>query len=235
MPLTIHCLQHVPFEGPAAIARWAEDRGHRLRCTPLYEGTPPPVPAPGDWLLVMGGPMGVADEARYPWLVEEKRTIAAAVEAGCTVVGVCLGAQLIAEVMGARVYRNHEPEIGWFPVRRVAAPDGDPLAAVLPESFTAFHWHGDTFDLPAGAVHLLESEACAHQAFAWEGRVLALQCHLETTPEAARALVEHCGDELVPGRPWVQDAGAILAGSDGCGRLNQILARLLDVLPGGRG
>jgi GMP synthase-like glutamine amidotransferase len=153
--------------------------------------------------------MSVNDEADLPWLVQEKRFIRQAIEADKAVLGVCLGAQLIAGAMGARVYPNREKEIGWFPVTSVQAGAARSVFAFPPEA-PAFHWHGETFDLPAGAVHLARSAACENQAFQIGRRVIGLQFHLETTPESARDLAANCGSELVPSR-YVQSEEEILA------------------------
>ena len=173
--------------------------------------------------------MSVHDEDRYPWLVAEKRCIAAAINAGKTVVGVCLGAQLIAEVLGARVRRNEHREIGWFPVRKVSGAPQPGVAAAFPPEIEAFHWHGDTFGLPAGAIHLARSDACEHQAFVYQERVLALQFHLETTRAAAAALIENCGDELTPG-PFVQTPAEMLARDDRFVVVNEAMEGILDRL-----
>jgi GMP synthase-like glutamine amidotransferase len=231
--MRIRCLQHVPFEGPAGIADWAADRGHALEIIPLHEGAEPPETGSFDWLVVMGGPMGVADEARYPWLAPEKAFIADAIAAGKTVVGVCLGAQLIAEALGARVYPNGEKEIGWMPVELTDAGRASPVLGFLPPSFPVFHWHGDTFDLPAGAVHLARSGPCANQAFSYDGRVLGLQFHLESTLESVAAIVEQCADEIVPA-PHIQSAARMLAaGADDYARLRDVLCGVLDRLAEG--
>lgn len=228
--MRIQCLTHVPFEGPAGIADWAQSRGHDLDLVPLYAGVGPPDLETYDWLVVMGGPMGVADEAAYPWLVIEKQAIRDAIGAGKTVVGVCLGAQLIAEVLGGRVHRNAHPEIGWMPVE--LTPEGleSPLFGFLPPSFQVFQWHGDTFDLPTGAVHLARSGACGHQAFVFDGRVLGLQFHLESTPASVADLVAHCADEIRPA-PFVQSAERLLAASpEDYSLINGALFGLLDRL-----
>jgi GMP synthase-like glutamine amidotransferase len=230
--MRIHCLTHVPFEGPAGIADWAQARRHALTVTPLYAGYPPPDAASYDWLVVMGGPMGVGDEAAYPWLVVEKRAIRDAIDAGKTVLGVCLGAQLIAEVLGARVYRNAHPEIGWMSIELTPEALESPLFGFLPPSLQVFHWHGDTFDLPPGAVHLARSGACAHQAFSCAGRVLGLQFHLESTPASVRDLVTHCADEIRPA-PYVQGAERMLAAAPEEYRaINGALFGILDRLAG---
>lgn len=225
----IHFLQHVPFEGLAGIRGWIERGGHTVGCTRLYAGDAFPRPDSLDLLIIMGGPMGVYDEEVYPWLKAEKAFIRAVIDAGRRVLGICLGAQLIAEVLGARVYPNDRKEIGWFPVTRSAMADTSPFGSLLPAEFMAYHWHGDTFDLPPGAVHLAQTPVCRHQAYAVEGRILGLQFHLETTPESARELIEHCADELVE-TPTVQSAGAMLADNRHYAELNRLMVALLEGL-----
>jgi len=227
--MRVRVLQHVPFEGPAAIEPALCAAGHELAVTRLDAGAPLPALADFDWLVVLGGPMSVHDEAEHAWLAPEKRLVRAAVEGGRRVLGVCLGAQLIAASLGAAVTRNSEREIGWYPVARAPGAQASPLGRALPARFPAFHWHGETFALPPGALHLASSEACAEQAFAIGERVLGLQFHVETTREAAAALVEHCADELVPGR-WVQGAGAILAPDAPFAEAQAVMHALLETL-----
>ena len=227
--MNLHYFQHVPFEGLGSIERWARAVGHAISATRFHCGDAVPRLDDVDWLVVMGGPMSVHDESVYPWLAEEKRFIGQAIAAGKPVLGICLGAQLIAAVLGARVYRNRQKEIGWFPIQITEDASHSALGLVRPEQLEAFHWHGDTFDLPPGAVHLARSEACEHQAFALGDRVLALQFHLETTPESAAALIEHCGDELVPA-PGIQSATAMMADPQRFQGVNETMDRLLDHL-----
>jgi GMP synthase-like glutamine amidotransferase len=231
--LRVHCLQHVPFEGPGSMAPWLAAAGHHLTVTRLDLGAPLPAPEAVDLLLVLGGPMSVNDEQALPWLVAEKALLRACVQAGKPVLGICLGAQLIASALGARVYRNPVKEIGWFPVRGVATPDSATFR--FPPEMVAFHWHGETFDLPAGALRLAASDGCANQAFQLGRTVIGLQFHLETTPESARELVAHCGDELVTA-PYVQSAETILAAPEAHyaathAVLGELLAYLVDGLP----
>lgn len=228
--MRIHCLKHVPFEGPAGIGDWADRKGHRISITPMFEHRELPDQGDFDWLVVMGGPMGVRDEADYPWMAQEKAFLREAIGAGKVVIGICLGAQLIADVLGARVYRNEHKEIGWLPIELSEQGRASGLLASLPPRLEAFQWHGDTFDLPAGAVHLARSEGCEHQAFLYEGRVLGLQFHLESTPASLAALVSNCADEIIPG-PYVQDAERMLAATeDEYERINQALVGILDRL-----
>jgi len=226
----IHCLQHVPFEGPAGIGGWAAGEGYPVTTTHLFARERLPDREAFDWLIVMGGPMGVRDEAGYPWLASEKELIDAAIAAGKTVIGVCLGAQLIAEVLGASVYPNAHKEIGWFPIALTEQGRASGLFALLPPRFEVFHWHGDTFDLPEGASHLAHSEGCGHQAFLYADRVLGLQFHLESTPTSVADLVAGCADEIVPGR-YVQRAERMLAATEeDYARINRALFGILDRL-----
>ena len=119
--MRVHCLQHVPFEGLGCIEPWLQSSGHAVTFTRFHESATLPELDHVDLLIVMGGPMSVNDEAEFPWLVQEKRFVRDAIHAGKSVLGVCLGAQLIAAAMGARVYQNHTREIGWLPVDAVPA------------------------------------------------------------------------------------------------------------------
>lgn len=229
MSLRIHHLQHVPFEGLGSIEPALSARGHRLSASHLYRGDSLPAVDAFDWLIVMGGPMGVHDESLHPWLAAEKGLIRDAIAAGRSLLGICLGAQLIAQVLGAAVTRNAHREIGWFPVERSAAAAATRIGAALPPRFDAFHWHGDTFALPPGAVHLARSEACANQGFVFAERVVGLQFHLETTPESARALIAHGGDEL-DGSRYVQAAAAMLAKPVRFAGVNRVMGDLLAAL-----
>ena len=230
MSLRIHWYQHVPFEGLGSIDTWARSRGAAVTATRWHAGDRAPAADAFDWLVVMGGPMGVYDEAQHPWLAAEKRSLHEALDAGRTVVGICLGAQLVAAVLGARVTRNPHREIGWFPVHRDPAAAAHPVAQALPAAFEAFHWHGDTFAVPPGAVPLARSEACANQAFAIGNRVLALQFHLEVTLASAVAMVAHCPADLLPG-PYVQAAGELVRADPArFERLNGVMEGLLDRL-----
>lgn len=228
--MRIQCLQHVPFEGPAAIDDWARDRGIPVNYTRFYESHTLPDLATFDLLVVMGGPMSVNDESMYKWLQEEKYLISKSIGADKAVLGICLGAQLIASALGARVYKNEEREIGWFSVEKTGEGMLTPFLNGFPKELTVLQWHGETFDLPANSVPLFWSDACEQQAFLYSDRVLALQFHMEATPESLKELVEHARADLAPGT-YVQKEAEILKGFDTHGRenhshLNKILTRL---------
>jgi len=225
----LHYLQHVEFEDPGLILEWARSAGHSVGGTALFRGESLPAVDALDWLVVMGGPMGDGDEGLYPWLGPEKRLIREAIGAGKTVLGICLGAQLIAGVLGAGVRKQPFREIGWFGLRSIM-PEA---SAFFPSEFTAFHWHGDTFDIPGGAVRLCGSEACANQAFSLDGgRVLALQFHLEILEEGVRRLIRHCAGEITPSLA-VQAPELLLKGIHHLGACHALMRRLLEVQASG--
>jgi GMP synthase-like glutamine amidotransferase len=221
----IHWLQHVPFEGLGSMEGWLLEQGYDLFCTRLWAGDPLPPADSFTGLIVMGGPMGIYDHEEYPWLPAEKKFLREVIDRGTQVLGICLGAQLLADVLGAKVSANPEKEIGWFPVTR---SDEVPelLSSVLPEELTVFHWHGDTFVLPENAVCLYSSEACANQAFLYENQVLGLQFHLETTRESAATLIDNCRSELVPA-PWIMSEKDMLYGKEKYTEINDRMHQLL--------
>lgn len=219
--MRIHYLQHVPFEGLAAIEDWAKQQSHTLTATRWYEPATLPQQEDFDMLVVMGGPMGIYDEADHPWLRDEKQFVRQSVDAGKPVLGVCLGSQLLADVLGAKVYANRHKEIGWFPVRF------DP--ELYDGELVVCHWHGDTFDLPEGAVRLAESAACKNQAYRFGDRVYGLQFHLEMTPSSVEGMIAACGQELVKAE-WVQGAEEMRNGLHYAEATRNVLFRLLDRL-----
>lgn len=195
--MNIHYFQHVPFEGPGSIESWASQKNYPLRSTQFYKNDLLPDLDGIDWLIVMGGPMSVHDEAAFPWLRKEKKFIEQAIEKGKVVIGICLGAQLIAEALGAKVYPAGHKEIGWWPVQTTSEARKNPLFHVFPQAFIPFHWHGETFDLPSGAIHIAETPACPVQAFNYKGHVTGLQFHMEATPASVDLMIEHGKKELI--------------------------------------
>lgn len=225
--MRLHILQHVAFESPGSIADWAQANNAVVTSTRFFESPQLPSVADVDFLVVLGGPMSVNDEQQLPWLKAEKRFVRTAVENEVPVLGVCLGAQLVANSLGARVYPNALKEIGWFDVLRVAAT---PAQFEFPDRAEVMHWHGETFALPTGAVQLARSVACENQAFQLAKHVIGLQFHLEMTALNMRSMVEHCSAELIGGQ-WIQSAGELLATSDDrYDRTNRLMKEVLDYL-----
>jgi GMP synthase-like glutamine amidotransferase len=196
----IHVFQHVPFEDLGSIAPWLRQQGLYPQYTRFFAGDSLPVLAKDDALIIMGGPMSVNDGKKFPWLIPEKKIIREAISRGIPVLGICLGAQLIASALGASVYGNAVKEIGWLPVQSVSKSD---QVFQFPAKFMPFHWHGETFDLPAGAILLASSAGCIHQSFQIKKNVIGLQFHLEITTEIVNGLIQNCGSELIPG-PFIQ-------------------------------
>jgi GMP synthase-like glutamine amidotransferase len=225
--MNVHYFQHVPFEGLGSIEQWMQSKSVRLSATKLYEEISFPNVHDIDWLIVMGGPMSINDEQAYPWLKAEKKFIAEAVENGKIVLGICLGAQLIASALGSSVFPNREREIGWFPVTCLAQKGSLGLKNIFPGHMEVFHWHGETFDLPAHAVHLARSEGCENQAFCMGEHVLGLQFHLEVMPESVVVLTEQCKSDLIAGR-YVQSATEMVSAPSKFHQINAIMNSLLD-------
>lgn len=209
--MRVAIFEHAPYEGPGAIATWAEERGHAVTRIDAALGAFPE-PAEYDFLVVMGGPMSANDDAMLGWLAAEKRAVRASIDAEKRVLGVCLGGQIVASVLGAVVTRNPELEIGWFPVTLSRAARESRVFGALPETFMSGHWHGDTFAVPAGATAMASSVACANQAFEYDdGRVVGVQFHLEWFSADVEALAESCGAEVVPAA-HVVDVETFVAG-----------------------
>src|SRR5262245_48202866 len=191
-------LQHVAVEGPGTLAPYLEARGWKLETVALHAGARPPEDAQGyQAIIVMGGPMGVYDEAEYPFLRDEHHFLRRAIAQGVPLLGICLGSQLLAKALGARVYRNPQKEIGWYTVDLTPAGAADPLFAGLTTPVPVFQWHGDAFDLPVGATSLASSPLCTHQAFRYGDRVYGLLFHLELTPAVIDSWIAAFHDELV--------------------------------------
>lgn len=226
--MRIQTIEHVAFEGPAAIETWAKDRGYNLRRTGIFSGDQFPPVEEVDLIVDMGGPMGVYDEVLYPWLVKEKEYLRRAIDSGCGILGICLGAQLLAEVLGGTVTKNPQREIGWFPVTLTTDGLSAPVCKGLPEQFTAFHWHSDTFSIPSGATCIASSEACAHQGFAVDSRLVGLQFHLETTPDSMECLMANCAAEMYPATHYVQTSEVIRNAIDNTMTMSDTLYTILD-------
>lgn len=222
-------LQHHPIEGPGSLAPWLATHATSTQIVHLYAGEACPPAEKVDLLLILGGPMSVNDEDEFPWLTTEKAFIRQVIDRQRPVLGICLGSQLIASVLGAVVQPNREKEIGWLPIEGIA----NATSISLP-TMTVFHWHGETFALPDDAILLARSSACAHQAFLYRKNVLALQFHLETTPELVKLFIETGKDELVIA-PYIQSPQTIQNAPVDLYRAgNELLESLLNQLISGR-
>jgi GMP synthase-like glutamine amidotransferase len=225
--MKIQCLTHVPFEDAANIAIWAKNNGHSLHYTELFNNNPLPDLNAFDMLTIMGGPMNVYQHDQYPWLIGEKDLIKKAITCGKKVLGVCLGAQLMADAMGGTVTKNPYPEIGWHPVTLTEQARSTGLFDGFPETFTVFHWHGDTFSIPPGAMRLAGSDACQNQAFLYGSHALALQFHLEYSRRSIEEMLTHCNDELIDS-PYVNSVDQIRDGLHLALEIEQRLYAILD-------
>jgi len=179
-------LQHIACEPPGVFEDVLVDRGATIHRVELDEGDRLPDWRAFDLIVAMGGPMSVNDEGDHPWLVDEKRLIGEAVQAGVGYWGACLGVQLLASALGARVYAGPEPEVGVLPVTLTDEGMNDPVMGGLPRELPALQWHGDTFDLPEAAVLLASSPTYANQAFRYSRAAYGVQFHVEVTGDMAR-------------------------------------------------
>ncbi len=207
--LKVHYFQHVPFEGLGSIEDWISLNGHILTVTKLFEKADFPDISDIDWLIVMGGPMNVHSEDQFPWLKDEKKFIRKAIDTGKTVLGICLGSQLISAALGAKVYKNAENEIGWFDIELTSVAQSGGLFFDTGNKMKVFHWHGDTFDLPRNAALLASSACTKNQAYIYKDKVLALQFHLEPTLDSLMQMIEAGRDELKEGK-YVQTEKEVL-------------------------
>ncbi len=225
----LHYVQHVPFENPGAILEWARKQGFEITSTRVFLDDHFPSPKELDFLVIMGGPMSVHDENKYLWLHKEKAFLKEVIslENGPKILGICLGAQLLAEILGGEVIPGKYKEIGWFPVEFTSMALSHSLFEGFPENLQVFHWHGETFTIPSEALHLARSEACENQAFLYKNNVLAFQFHMEVTPDIITGLIENCSEELQPG-PYVQSIEEIQGQGELFEHIHKYLFKLLN-------
>ncbi len=207
--MKIHYFQHVPFEKSGIIENWAKDRSYTIAKTKFFKPYKEPDINSINILFIMGGPMGIYNEKDYPWLTEEKKIIEKAIKQNKIVIGICLGAQLIADVLGVKIYKNQHKEIGWFPVYKTEKCKQNNHIISFPDSMTVFHWHSDTFDIPENAIHVLRSDACENQAFVYNKKIFAFQFHLESTMDSINGIIKNCKDELI-NTDYIQKENKIL-------------------------
>lgn len=193
----IWVMQHHPVENLGSIADALEGAALAWQYVRTFEGQPVPKDMKGaGGLILMGGPQGVYEAEEHPYLKEEMRLIESALKDDRPILGVCLGSQLLAAALGAKVYKGTRREIGWYPVKLSTDAKDDRLLKGVPEQFTAFHWHGDIFDLPKDSVTLAASEISPIQAFRHRDKAYGFLCHLEVTEASIRAMVREFTDEV---------------------------------------
>ncbi len=206
--MNVVVLKHAPFERLGQIEIWLEEKSVSVETVALYaDEVQYPSLASTDLVIALGGPMSVNDEVNYPWLVAEKQYIRDVVKADIPLLGICLGGQLIAKALGAKVTDNPEVEIGWHKVSNVS---DDAAVFRFPDEIEIFNWHSETFALPKGAKRLLQSQACSNQGFQLGERIIGLQCHPEVTPSIIQEWIDEIGDQMTEG-DYVQPPGLMLA------------------------
>lgn len=226
--MKIHYLQHAPFEGLGFIETWFKRNNYSLSVTQLYENTKQlPKTKDIDGLVIMGGPMGVYDEDSYPWLKDEKIFIRKCILEKKKILGICLGAQLLADCLGARVYPASHKEIGWFPV----APTKECKSVewfykLFKNNPVVFHWHGDQFEIPEGSIHLITSEANSNQAFIYRENIVGLQFHPEVTEQTEELMLENGKSDLTDGK-YIQSEKEIRTGLVNSSECNQLMSEIL--------
>jgi GMP synthase-like glutamine amidotransferase len=224
--MRIHSLENESFEGLGNIEGWAKKKGHSISRTLLFKNEKLPETSDFDWLFIMGGSMNIYEEDKFPWLKEEKNFIAKAIAANKILLGICLGSQLIADVLGGKVSKNQYKEIGWFPVSLTREAMDSSIFRSLPGTFTAFHWHGDTFKIPHGAARIAQSEVCTNQAFEC-GRTIGVQFHLEYSIKSIDLMFRNCGNELVDGK-YIQTPDEIISKIGNVHEMNKTSYLILD-------
>lgn len=224
--MKIHCLQHVSFEGPSYIEQWAKTHNYNISKTKLYNNETLPEISSFDLLVVMGGPMSVSDEDKYSWMKKEKEFIKEVIKADKYILGICLGAQLLAEALEVSVHKNNEKEIGWFKVKK---QNHDKVNELFENDFIAFHWHGETFDIPQGAIAIASSEACKNQGFIYNEKVYAFQFHLESTEKSVELMLENCANDLTDDK-YVQTIEEIIKGKMFIKKINENMCKVLNVI-----
>lgn len=204
---TLHILQHTVQDDPGLSSEWADSRGWKIQLVSVSQNEKLPEAETRPNVLILGGYMNIYQHRDHPWLIAEKQMLAQYVKAGCLMFGICLGSQLLADTLGAKITQNPVKEIGWFPVNftseaRVYFPE-------LPASLPVLHWHGDTFSLPSGAVRIAASSACCEQGFFWNNQILALQFHLEVNEASVMIKTEGFTEMSAE---FVQDRQTLVAG-----------------------
>lgn len=220
--MNICFFQHVSYESPGYILGWAKEKGHSISFVNFYQDVTLPEMKNLDALVIMGGPMNIGDISdEYSWLEEECEYVKQYIKSGRKVLGICLGSQMIADALGAKVYLNKHTEIGWHNVTVDPSKIPHDFSGIFPAEFVTFHWHGYTFDIPENYTGFIRSEATPNQAFV-KGNVAAFQFHPEITKESILKLVEHNEDIFKESYPFIQSRNDIIT-TDGYFEQNKTL------------
>lgn len=220
--------QHVPYESPGHILDWIKAKGHTIRYVNFYEHPVLPEIDQTEALIVMGGPMNIHDDEDYSWLPDERDFLKKFIQSGKKVLGICLGAQMIADALGAEVRRNEHTEIGWFKVDINKESLPEKYIDTFPDEFVSFHWHGDTFDLPDGYGNFASSAATLNQGFIYKN-IAAFQFHPEMNLKGINELIQHNEDVFTHKNPYVQSSDEIVGQAKNSIEINKsILFKFLD-------
>lgn len=225
--MRIHYLMHHPDEGLGSIQNWIDKKGYTTTVTKFHESSYTlPQTTEFDALIIMGGPQSVYEEEKYNWLKVEKQFIRLCIESGKKILGICLGSQFLAEILGGKVFANKQKEIGWFDVTFTEAAKKN-LFTNAPDAMKVFHWHGDTFSLPEGAVSIGASEATLNQGFMVNDQIVGLQFHFEVNEKAINGMNCAFDHELVKAQ-FVQTDKEIQAQIHLVKQNNEMMFDLLD-------
>lgn len=222
----IYCLTHAEHELPGTIEKWADRRDYPFHIVPVFSGSALPATNPGDCVVVMGGPMNVYEEDMYPWLINEKTFLTRCIDMGNRMLGICLGAQLLAERLGAPVFKNSQIEIGWHPIRWSKDIFKYALFDAFPPESIVFHWHGDMFGIPQDAIQLAASTACQNQGFLWNDQVLGLQFHPEMTFDLLKMMIAGNHEDLNHSGHFIQSADEMIQN----GKKYTASSKMVDIL-----
>lgn len=228
MKQRFHCLRHVNFEGLSAIQRWLDQQGYPIQTTNVRNGDTLPPVDDFDALIILGGPQSARQLDQHPYLYQEIEFIQSVLATNKPMLGICLGAQLIAHALGAPAEKSPEPEIGFFDCELTEAGKQDPVLGPLGTPFLVQHYHADMPGLNQQMELLATSQGCPRQAFKYGDQVYGFQFHLEIDRNQAERMIEHAGDDLTQQRPFIQSAAQLLAGD--FEQVNQRLFTVLDRL-----
>lgn len=220
-------VKHARFEREGNMQSWLHRNHAEIDYLNLFEPHHFPWPESYDLIILLGGPMSINDESGFPWLVAEKRFVKQAIDVQTPVLGICLGGQLIASALGAKVTDSPETEIGWH---RVESLQGQEATFQFPKTMEIFNWHNETFDLPEGATPLIYSQACKNQGFQYGDTVIGLQCHPEVTADIIQEWIDEIGEQMVVG-PFVQSRDEMFDQVESrIERAQQLIEQILDYL-----